>query len=81
MQVSSIMFTDPEKNPKQYSSPEGSKRLSQRHVEPYFFRGYLLGSYLLKKNKIKLLFNVGTVNRQMNQPQEEEIRLPNCVLG
>ena len=34
-----------------------------------------------KSIKFRLLINVQTVRWQMNQPQEEEIRLPNCVWG
>ena len=50
------------------------------HLILLFFLGYLLGSYFLKKSiKIRLLNNVQTVLRHMNQPQEEEIRLPICV--
>ena len=48
----------------------------------FLFWGYFLGSYFLEKNfKIILLINVQTVHRQMNQPQEEEIRLTNYVWG
>ena len=48
----------------------------------FFFSGIFIGIIFLEKIiKIRLLINVQTVHWQMNQPQEEEIRLPNCVWG
>ena len=48
----------------------------------FFWGGYLLKSYFLKKSfKFRLMINEQTVHWQLNQPQEEEIRWSNCVWG
>ena len=42
----------------------------------FFFSGIFIGIIFLEKIiKIRLLINVQTVQRQMNSPQEEEIRI------